>query len=61
MYQASFCDKTIVERFNEPEHKITQIIIKPIETSYETICAVERRQPKNAYLELLDQPAVMIP
>jgi hypothetical protein len=37
IYHASYCDKTISERFREPAHRITQIIIKPIETSYDTI------------------------
>src|SRR5215216_922628 len=31
----------------------------PIETSYETICADERRPPRSAYFELEDQPARM--
>src|SRR6185312_16881387 len=30
---------------------------KPIETSYETICALERNAPNKEYLELEDQPA----
>src|SRR6185295_4704224 len=30
---------------------------KPIETSYETICALERSPPSNAYFEFDDQPA----
>src|SRR3954463_8696381 len=29
----------------------------PIETSYETICAEERRPPSSAYFEFEDQPA----
>src|ERR1051325_7852228 len=29
----------------------------PIATSYETICALERKPPSNAYFELDDQPA----
>src|SRR6185369_3385145 len=29
----------------------------PIATSYETICALERRAPSNAYFEFDDQPA----
>jgi len=36
-------------------------IIKPIETSYEIICAADLKEPKNGYLELLDQPAIIIP
>src|SRR5919112_685190 len=31
----------------------------PIETSYETICADERRPPRSAYFEFDDQPARM--
>src|ERR1051325_5650531 len=33
------------------------IIAKPIETSYETICALERNAPSRAYFEFEDQPA----
>src|SRR5688500_8948094 len=33
------------------------MIDSPIETSYETICALERNAPSKAYLELDDQPA----
>src|SRR5919199_890622 len=32
---------------------------RPIETSYETICAEERRPPSRAYFEFEDQPARM--
>jgi hypothetical protein len=32
-----------------------------METSYAIICAADLRAPKNAYLELLDQPARTIP
>ena len=51
----------MVLKFKEPEHKITLIIIKPIDTSYEIICAADLKAPKKGYLELLDQPAIMIP
>jgi len=34
---------------------------KPIETSYEISCAADRKDPKNAYLELLDHPAPITP
>jgi hypothetical protein len=37
------------------------MIIKPMDTSYEIIWAVERKEPKKAYFELLDQPAKIIP
>ena len=54
-------ESTISERFNDPAVKSIEIIIKPIDTSYEIICAADRRLPKKAYLELLDQPATTIP
>ena len=34
---------------------------KPIETSYETICAAERSAARNGYLELDDHPAMITP
>jgi hypothetical protein len=37
------------------------IKITPMETSYEINCAAERKAPKKAYFELLDQPAKIIP
>jgi len=36
-------------------------MISPIETSYETIWAADLNEPKNAYLELLDHPEIIIP
>src|SRR6266404_1311026 len=33
------------------------MIARPIETSYETICALERKAPSKAYFEFDDQPA----
>src|SRR5262245_18445649 len=33
------------------------MIERPIETSYETIWALERKAPSNAYFEFEDQPA----
>src|SRR5436190_1842301 len=33
------------------------ISASPIDTSYETICALERRPPRRAYFEFDDQPA----
>ena len=39
----------------------TVIIMKPIETSYDTICAAERIAPKKAYFELLAHPAIKTP
>jgi hypothetical protein len=37
------------------------IKIKPIDTSYDIICADERIAPKKAYFELLDQPDKITP
>ena len=48
-------------KFNEPTDKSILIIINPMETSYEIICAADLSAPKKAYLELLDQPAIIIP
>jgi hypothetical protein len=33
----------------------------PNDTSYEIICAADLNAPKNAYFELLAQPAIIIP
>lgn len=54
-----FCAITISIKFKEPVNKITEIIVIPIETSYEIIWAAERNAPKKAYFELLDQPAII--
>jgi len=59
--QTFFCASIIKLRLNDPEHKTITIIINPKEISYETIWAVERKAPKNAYFELLDQPDKIIP
>lgn len=37
------------------------IIINPKDTSYESICAADRREPKKAYLELLAHPEIKTP
>jgi hypothetical protein len=52
---------TISVKFREPAIKITGIRTRLIETSYEIICAADRSAPRNAYLELLAHPAIMIP
>src|SRR5262249_50759139 len=36
------CAATIAERFNDPAQSSTVMMTKPIETSYDTICAAER-------------------
>ena len=59
--QVKLCIKTISVKFNEFANTTTGRIVNPSETSYEIICADERKLPKKAYLELLDQPAKIIP
>jgi hypothetical protein len=48
-YQIFFCAFTISFKFKDPANKITEIIVIPIETSYEIICAAERNALKKAY------------
>jgi hypothetical protein len=54
-----YCAFTISVKFSDPAHKITDNKVTPIGISYEIICAAERNAPKKAYLELLDQPAII--
>ena len=56
-----FCDSIITCKLNDPQHTIIVTIIKPIETSYDTICAADLKAPRKAYFELLDQPDIIIP
>jgi NADH-quinone oxidoreductase subunit H len=51
----------IADRFREPAHSSTVMMTKPIETSYDTICAAERTAARNAYFEFDAQPAMMMP
>jgi hypothetical protein len=53
--------KTTSVRFRECAQSATIQKTKPIDTSYETICAALLNAPKNGYLELETQPARMIP
>ena len=46
--QINCWELTILLKFKEPLQSKTQIIIKPIETSYEIICADDLKQPKKA-------------
>src|SRR5262245_34506852 len=55
------CARTMSERLSEPAKSRTVISTKPIETSYETICAAERSEPKKAYFEFDAQPPMMMP
>ncbi len=52
---------TMSIRFSEPTHKRTLMIIIPIETSYDTICAADRIAPRKGYLEFDAQPPIIIP
>src|SRR5687767_3054684 len=56
-----FCASTILVRFNEPATSSTVMMTKPIETSYDTICAAERSAARNGYFEFDAQPAMMMP
>jgi len=56
-----FCWRTISIRLKELAQIITGNNSRPIEISYEISCAAERKAPKKAYLELLAQPAPIIP
>lgn len=49
----------IVERFRDPDRISRETSVAPLETSYEILWAAERRPPRNAYFELLDQPALI--
>jgi hypothetical protein len=46
---------------NDPVQIIIVTIIKPIDTSYDIICAADLNAPKKAYFELLDHPDRRIP
>jgi len=59
--QTVFCASTISVRFSDPTQMSTVMMTKPMDTSYETICAAERRAPRNGYFELDAQPAMMTP
>src|SRR5882757_8610596 len=55
------CASTMAERLSEPAHSSTVMMTKPMETSYDTICAAERNAARNGYLEFEAQPAMMTP
>jgi hypothetical protein len=56
-----YCTYIMSKKLKEPVNKTTGKIVKLIETSYEIICAAERKAPKNAYFELLAHPPKIIP
>src|ERR1700730_7988967 len=45
------CASTMAERLSEPAQSSTVIMTKPMETSYDTICAAERNAASSGYLE----------
>ena len=55
------CAATMTESFREPAHSKTQMMTKPMETSYDTICAAERIALRKGYFELDAQPPMMMP
>src|SRR5688500_1526767 len=59
MYQMESdpCAATMPESDNVRANINAPISASPIATSYETICALERKPPSNAYFEFEDQPA----
>src|SRR5215469_3059615 len=59
--QLPSCASTIFDRLSEPTQSSTVMITKPIETSYETICAAERSAARNGYFEFDAQPAMITP
>jgi len=60
-YQTPSWARTISVKFPEPAHIKTETTMNPIETSYETIWAADRKAPKKAYFEFEAHPAIMIP
>src|SRR5678816_3250185 len=44
------CDAMMLEKLTLPERSSTGIRLSPIATSYEIICALDRRPPRSAYL-----------
>src|SRR5690606_29246269 len=55
------CASTMSVRFSDPTTSRTVTMTKPIETSYETICAAERSAPRNGYFEFEAQPPMITP
>ena len=51
----------IADSFSEPAQSSTVMNTKPMETSYDTICAAERNAARNGYFEFEAQPAMMTP
>src|SRR5882757_330294 len=53
------CASTIAFRLSEPAHRSTVMMTKPMETSYDTICAADRSAARNGYLEFDAHPAMI--
>src|SRR5947209_2934931 len=56
-----FCASTMSVMRSEPTQSSTVMMTKPIETSYDTICAAERSAARNGYFEFDAQPAMITP
>src|SRR5213595_4159386 len=54
------CAATMPDKDKVRANISAPMIASPIETSYETICALERSAPSSAYLEFDDQPARIV-
>ena len=52
---------TMSVRLSEPAHSRTVTMTKPIDTSYDTICAATRRADISGYFEFDAQPAMITP
>src|SRR5438270_395088 len=56
-----FCASTISVMRSDPTQSSTVMMTKPIETSYETICAAERSAARKGYFEFDAHPAMITP
>src|SRR3954453_3458492 len=56
-----FCASTMSVMRSEPTQSSTVMMTKPMETSYDTICAAERSAARKGYLEFDAQPAMIPP
>src|SRR6266540_80309 len=61
MFQMWFCLATMAVNDSVPAYMRTDTSARPIPTSYEIICALERIDPSSGYFEPLDQPASTTP
>ena len=54
-------NKIMFKKFKEPTDIKTAIRIKPIDTSYDIICAADLNEPRKGYLEFDAQPPIITP